>query len=177
MCCIPTNWEFLAGGCPSESFAQEGHCQRQCFARMPCMSEDMYTAAGLKLVCTPKNCEKRAARKGRNRVDDICNTILWHFHVQHDAKKIYVWRCFRSWELGKTCRFLLTCSHYWARLRPFSIIMKNDSPLPPFHRVIPNMSRQASEQLMVYIVQQPWLWSMTKRRLEWYEISLPMSGK
>lgn len=39
------------------------------------------------------------------------------------------------------------------------------------------MSRQASEQLMVYIVQQPWLWSMTKRRLEWYEISLPMSGK
>lgn len=51
------------------------------------MSEDMYTAAGLKLVCTPKNCEKRAARKGRNRVDDICNTILWHFHVQHDAKR------------------------------------------------------------------------------------------
>ena len=41
------------------------------------MSEDMYTAAGLKLTCTPKNCEKRAARKGRNRVDDICNTILY----------------------------------------------------------------------------------------------------
>jgi len=40
------------------------------------------------------------------------------------CKKIYVWRCFRSWELGKTCRFLLTCSHYRARLRPFSIIRK-----------------------------------------------------